>query len=231
MGDMLVGINRFLHKTMLALAVLALGCIVFIGAVFVGDALLPGWESVLSARAPELLPALCVSLALAWAARDYFRVGIKIACNYFPHDAGARLLVVVLFDLAVLCCGAFLLHYGLGRMREGGGTWVSWIGIVPVPLAGGVLVFDSLLLLTGLLPRGEAYASGRMPAYQRRIRRRERARLRKEAAREASGLTDGVQTRRVPVRPAPVLTPLTPKAGPALSARAEAAPARVARSQ
>lgn len=183
MGEKLVDFNRRCHEILALIACVALGGMVFAGVFLLVNRYYPvRWPApALTAAAPELLLTLAPYAAIGLALRYYVRAGVNFACNHFPHDAGARDCAVLAFDLLALSGGAALLCFGLGRMLAAP-TAVSWAWwrALPVPLAGLMLIFDALLLLTGLMQYGDAYSSRRVPAYQQKLRRSERFRKLKE---------------------------------------------------
>ena len=181
MGEKLVRINRLFHKAMGIVADVSLAGIILVIAIIVANRCFFNQGLAWAADAPDLLLTLLAFLFLAWAVRDYIQIGVDLACNWFPHDYRARLRTVFIFDLLVLFCGAFLLYLGVLRMPTAG-LWTLW-RYLPIPMAGLVLSFDSLLFLTGLLLHEDAYIFKRVPEYQQKLRKRERTRKIEQAVR------------------------------------------------
>ncbi|MCC8189517.1 MAG: TRAP transporter small permease [Planctomycetes bacterium] len=116
-----------------------------------------GWAE----EVPRLLVTLFAFLAMAMGVRDHLHIGVDIVYNLFPKDGLVRKGMVVLADLIVLACGLFMLYYGYTRCRQmmrlpgslpmtGLNTWWQYL---PIPLAGFVITFDSILFLTGVIKR------------------------------------------------------------------------------
>lgn len=175
MGEKLVKINRLFHKAMGIVADVSLAGIVLVIAVIVVNRCVFNQGLTWAADAPDLLLTLLAFLFLAWAVRDYIQIGVDLACNWFPHDYRARLRTVFTFDLLALFCGAFLLYFGVRRMPPTAELW-TWWRYLPIPMAGLVLSFDSLMFLTGLLLHEDTYIFKRLPEYQQKLRKREQTR-------------------------------------------------------
>jgi TRAP-type C4-dicarboxylate transport system permease small subunit len=118
-----------------------------------------GWAE----EVPRLLVTLFAFLAMAMGVRDHIHIGVNIVYNLFPKDGAARRFMIWFSDFSVLLCGLFMLYYGAaycyriaqlpGRLPMTGlDTWWQYL---PVPLAGFVVSFDSVLFLTGVLRRDD----------------------------------------------------------------------------
>lgn len=156
MGEALVGLNRLLHKIMSVLADVSLAGIVLVIAVLVVDRCVLNEGPAWAAGAPDLLVTLLAFLFFAWLLRDYIQVGVRLGCDWFPHNARARALLVFAIDALALACGAFLLALGACRLADGGGSWGVWRSLAAA-MGGGVMAFDSLLFLAGVLSHEDAY--------------------------------------------------------------------------
>ncbi len=167
MGESLVGINRRLHRVMGLLADLALAGSVVVIAVLVAGRCVLNQGTGRAAAVTELLAMLLLFLFLAWAVRDHIQIGVRLGCDWFPHNVRARMLTVFAVDALALACGVLLTVFGAGRMAAEDGFFSGW-RCVPLVLAGAVLAFDSALFLTGALSHEEAYAFGRVAESQRR---------------------------------------------------------------
>ena len=116
-----------------------------------------GWAE----EVPRLLVTLFAFLAMSMGVRDHLHIGVNIFYNVFPKDGGARKFMIFLGDFIVLLCGLFMLFYGYrycarlyplpGRLPMTG--LATWWQYVPIPMAGFVITFDSLLFLSGALRR------------------------------------------------------------------------------
>ncbi len=166
MGKKLVGFNRFLHGVMGLLADVSLGGIVLVIAVIVANRCIFNQGLEWAAGAPELLVTLPLFLVFAWIARAPIQMGVRLGCDWFPHNARARKAIVLAFDALALACGLGLLAFSLGRMRDGTGSGAGAWWWIPVSMGGMMLAFDAVLLLAGTLSHEDAYAFRHVPEYR-----------------------------------------------------------------
>ena len=93
-----------------------------------------------------------------------------------------------LADFATLLCGFIIFYYGiLFIMRLRPGTlpmtgWPTWIQYIPAPLGGFLMIFDSLLFLTGILDPDDLLYSEKEVDYQEMVK--------EQAAERAQGGTN-----------------------------------------
>ncbi len=161
--DLIRAINHLTHRVILIAGEVSLVAMVIIVAITV---LLRyvfntgiGWAE----EVPRLLVTLFSFIAMAMGVRDHAHIGVNIVYNLFPQDGLARKLFVILGDVCVLICGIFMLYYGTSycvtlSQRPGAMPMTglrTWIQYLPIPIAGFVISFDSILFLTGLLPRSD----------------------------------------------------------------------------
>ncbi len=116
-----------------------------------------GWAE----EVPRLLVTLFAFLAMGMGVRDHLHIGVNIFYNMFPKGGMARRFLVFFGDFVVLLCGLFMLYYGYlrcaglfrlpGRLPMTG--LATWWQYLPIPMAGFVITFDSVLFLTGILRR------------------------------------------------------------------------------
>lgn len=163
MASFLRSLNKWIHKIMLVVADVALVAMVIIVTMtvilrYVFNTGI-GWAE----EVPRLLVTLFAFLAMAMGTRDHSHIGVSIVYNMFPKDGKARKFMDFLGDAIVLLCGLFMLYYGgrrciqmmslPGKLPMTG--WNTWIQYLPIPLAGFVISFDSILFLTGVLKRDD----------------------------------------------------------------------------
>jgi hypothetical protein len=95
--------------------------------------------------------------------RDKTHMCVGVVYNRFQKDGIVRKVLEVFADVCVLACGLFMLYYGGTRclkMMGLAGTLPmtglkTWWQFLPIPLAGFLITFDSLLYLTGVLKPGD----------------------------------------------------------------------------
>ena len=163
MLSLIRSLNKGIHRIMLWVADIALVAMVVIVTMTVTLRYVfnsgIGWAE----EVPRLLVTLFAFLAMAMGVRDHVHIGVNIVYNLFPKDGLARRFMVAFSDIIVLLCGAFMLYYGgrrcLQLMRLPGQLPMTglrtWWQYLPIPLAGFVITFDSILFLTGVLKRDD----------------------------------------------------------------------------
>ena len=118
-----------------------------------------GWAE----EVPRLLVTLFAFLAMGMGVRDHLHIGVNLFYNMFPKDGAVRKFMIFFGDFIVLICGLFMLYYGYqycvrlyplpGRLPMT--NLATWWQYVPIPMAGFVITFDSILFLTGILKRDD----------------------------------------------------------------------------
>lgn len=163
MGDLLRSINHLIHRIMLLVADVALIAMVVIVTMAVTLRYVfntgIGWAE----EVPRLLVTLFAFLAMAMGVRDHLHIGVNIIYNLFPKNGKMQKFMLWLGDFIVLLCGLFMLYYGMRRcmlmMRLPGKLPMTglntWYQYLPIPLAGFVISFDSILFLLGILKRDD----------------------------------------------------------------------------
>lgn len=159
----ILAFNKFVHKLMLWIAQISLVFMVILVTYTVTLRYVFnsgfGWAE----EVPVLLVTLFAFLAMAMGVRDRLHISVGIVYNFFPKGGAVRRFLVFFGDIVVLLCGLFMLFYGYqycsrlfnlpGRLPMTG--LATWWQYLPVPVAGFVISFDSLLFLTGMLDRDD----------------------------------------------------------------------------
>ena len=102
-------------------------------------------------------------IACAIGVRDHMHVAVNAIYNKFPVGGKVRKALDVLTDVVVLLCGMFMLYsggartiklFGLPGVLPITGISTAW-QYLPIPVAGFVMSFDSILFLTGIISRDD----------------------------------------------------------------------------
>ena len=163
MGNALRAVNRWTHRFFLLIGEVALAAMIIVVTLTVvlrycfNTGI--GWAE----EVPRLLVTLFTFLACAMGVRDKTHMCVGIIYNRFRKDGPGRRFLEVFSDVCVLVCGLFMLYYGGMRclkMMGMPGTLPmtglkTWWQFVPIPLAGFLISFDSILYLTGVLKPGD----------------------------------------------------------------------------
>ena len=153
--------NKIVHKIMLWIAeVSLLGMVILVTYTVTLRYVFNtgvGWAE----EVPRLLVTLFAFLAMGMGVRDHLHIGVNLFYNLFPKDGAVRKFMIFFGDFVVLLCGLFMLYYGYQycvRMYTMPGrlpmtNLSTWWQYLPIPMAGFVITFDSILFLTGILRR------------------------------------------------------------------------------
>ncbi|MFR2020172.1 MAG: TRAP transporter small permease [Christensenellales bacterium] len=113
-------------------------------------------------KVPRLLVTVFAFIACAIGVRDHMHVAVNAIYNKFRSGQGEKALDV-LTDIVVLLCGLFMLISGGARTAKLftlpgvlpiTGISTAW-QYLPIPVAGFVMSFDSVLFLTGIVSRDD----------------------------------------------------------------------------
>lgn len=163
MAKILRAVNRWVHTAMLILAEISLGVMVILVIVTV---ILRYFFSTGIAWAEEVIPLLVgyfAFFACAMGVRDKMHISMDVFYNLAPKGGIARAAMDFFSDLCVLLSGLFMLYYGgeriLKLMAFSGALsitrWPNWVQYAAVPVVGFIIVFDSLLYMTGVIRPGD----------------------------------------------------------------------------
>ncbi len=163
MASALRTINRWTHRIFLVVGEVSLAAMIVVVTMtvilryFFNTGI--GWAE----EVPRLLVTLFTFLACAMGVRDKTHMCVGIIYNRFRKDGFGRKFLEVFGDVCVLLCGLFMLYYGGARcLKMMGLTGTlpmtglkTWWQFLPIPLAGFLITFDSILYLTGVLKPGD----------------------------------------------------------------------------
>lgn len=159
MVKILTGIDRAIHKVLLLVANISLVAMVLILSYTVLLRYVFNTGVAWAEEVPRLLVTVFVFLACAMGVRDHVHISVSVIYNLFKKNGKMQKALIIFGDLVVLACGAFMLYYGGQRvLRMMGLPGVmpmtglpNWVQYVTVPIAGFVIVYDSLLFLFGII--------------------------------------------------------------------------------
>ena len=157
--NLLITINHLVHKIMLVLSQLAIVAMIVIVTLTVVLRYCFNTGLSWAEEVPRLLILVFAFAACAAGVRDHMHVSVTAIYNRFPVGGKGRKIMDIGVDVAALLCGLFMLVSGGDRtmrlFKLPGvlpitGISVAW-QYLPIPIAGAVMVFDSILFLTGIL--------------------------------------------------------------------------------
>ena len=157
--QMLVKLDHIFHKLMLLLSQLALIAMIIIVTMTVVMRYCFNTGISWAEEVPRLLILVFAFAACAAGVRDHMHVSVTAVYNRFPIGGKGRKLMDIGVDVASLLCGLFMLYAGATRTAKLfsltgvlpiTGISVAW-QYLPIPVAGAVMVYDSILFLLGIL--------------------------------------------------------------------------------
>jgi TRAP-type C4-dicarboxylate transport system permease small subunit len=150
-------IDTGIHKALLVIAQIALLVMIIIvcGTVFARYVLNTG--IVWAEEVPRTMVALFAFIACAMGVRDHLHIGIEFLYRRTKAGGRARKAMDALFYILTFACGAIMAFYGwnlcvqLWRFKMPATEWPRSVQYVSMPLAGAVIMYDSLLFLFGVI--------------------------------------------------------------------------------
>jgi TRAP-type C4-dicarboxylate transport system permease small subunit len=177
LAEILRKIDRAVHKILLVIAQVSLIAMVLILTYTVILRYVFNTGLSWAEEVPRLLVTVFVFLACAMGVRDHLHISVNVVYNRFKKDGRMRKALEVLGDVAVLACGLFMFVIGgqrvLKMMSLSGVQPMTglpnWVQYISVPIAGFIMVYDSILFLTGVIKPGDLLFSEREIDYADRF--------------------------------------------------------------
>ena len=160
---LLVKVNHLVHRIMLIIATLSILAMIVIVTMTVVMRYCFNTGLSWAEEVPRLLVTVFAFMACAIGVRDHMHVSVDAIYNRFPVGSGARRFMDVLTDVAMLLVGVFMLWIGGQRTMKLfnltgtlpiTGISTAW-QYLPIPVAGFVMTFDSILFLTGVIKKDD----------------------------------------------------------------------------
>ena len=155
----LIALDHLLHKVMLVIAQISILAMIVIVTLTVVLRYCFNTGLSWAEEVPRLLVTVFAFMSCAIGVRDHMHVAVDAIYNRFPKGGKARKAMLILADVCVLLCGLFMLVSGYQRTAKLfslpgvmpiTGISVAW-QYLPIPVAGFIMVVDSILFLTGVL--------------------------------------------------------------------------------
>jgi TRAP-type C4-dicarboxylate transport system permease small subunit len=158
--DALRAIDRGIHRVLLVFAQAALvGMVTLVCTTVIMR--MAGEGAVWAEEVPRTLVAFFAFMACAMGVRDHLHIGIEFVYNRFKVGGKGRKALDVLYNLATFACGAIMAVYGYNLCRQLWRSTMSATGLprsvqyISMPIAGAIIMYDSLLFLFGVLKRDD----------------------------------------------------------------------------
>lgn len=155
--EILLTIDTFIHKILLAIAQVALFAMIGIVCVTVFYRYVLNSGIIWAEEVPRTLVALFAFIACAMGVRDRMHIGIGFFYNRFKENGKGRRILDLIINLSLLASGFIMLFYGwnlcakLARSTMPATGFPRWVQYISLPIAGAIIMYDSILFLFGVI--------------------------------------------------------------------------------
>ena len=162
-------IDTIIHKILLIIAQIALAAMITIVCVTVYYRFVLNKGIIWAEEVPRTLVALFAFIACAMGVRDQLHIGIGVIYERFPKGGKVRKVLDILAYILTLVVGYIMLVYGwrlclqLGRFKMSATGLPRSVQYISLPIAGAIIMYDSLLYLLGVLNEDHLLYSEKEP--------------------------------------------------------------------
>ncbi len=156
-AGILRSIDTAIHKVLLVIAQAALLGMIVIVCVTVFYRYVLNTGIIWAEEVPRTLVALFAFIACAMGVRDRLHISVGIFYKLFKAEGKARRVMDIAFNAATFSCGAIMAVYGwnlcaqLWRFTMAATGFPRSVQYISMPIAGVIIMYDSLLFLFGVL--------------------------------------------------------------------------------
>jgi TRAP-type C4-dicarboxylate transport system permease small subunit len=153
----LLAVDRAIHRVLLIIAQTALFGMIAIVCVTVFCRYVLNTGIIWAEEVPRTLVALFAFIACAMGVRDHLHIGVNVVYSRLKLGGPGRRILDAAFNLLIFACGAIMTVYGLNlciqlfRFTMPATGFPRSVQYMSMPLAGGIIMYDSLLFLFGVL--------------------------------------------------------------------------------
>jgi TRAP-type C4-dicarboxylate transport system permease small subunit len=150
-------IDTFIHRILLIIAQVALFAMIAIVCTTVFFRYVLNSGIIWAEEVPRTLVALFAFIACAMGVRDHLHISINFVYSRFRVGGPGRRILDIVFNLAIFACGAIMTVYGwnlcvqLFRFTMAATGFPRSVQYISMPIAGTIIMYDSLLFLFGVL--------------------------------------------------------------------------------
>ncbi|MDP3179873.1 MAG: TRAP transporter small permease [Spirochaetaceae bacterium] len=154
-------IDTAIHKVLLIIAQVALFAMIAIVCVTVFFRYVLSSGIIWAEEVPRTLVALFAFIACAMGVRDHLHIGLGFFHRRFAAGGKGRRILDALINLSTFSCGAIMTFYGwnlcqqLWRFTMPATGLPRTVQYISMPIAGTIIMYDSLLFLFGVLKEDE----------------------------------------------------------------------------
>lgn len=153
----LLAVDTFIHKILLAIAQVALFAMIAIVCTTVFYRYVLNAGIIWAEEVPRTLVALFAFIACAMGVRDHMHIGLGFFYNRFPKDGNGRKVLDICINVSLLISGFIMLYYGwnlcakVGKFTMPATGLPRWVQYISMPIAGTIIMYDSILILFGII--------------------------------------------------------------------------------
>lgn len=190
MANILRKIDHWLCTILLLIAQIAMVALVVIVTYTVIARFVFNTGNSWAEEVPRVLVALFAFLACAMGVRDHLHTSVGVLYNRLPEGGKARKVLDVFSDVLILLISIFMIVVGskhcLSLAQKGGQLpmtrWPTYVQYISIPISGAVMLFHSILFLTGVLKPNDTFFSDVMDDPMEKARAMMKADKEKEGA-------------------------------------------------
>ena len=190
MANILRKIDHWLCTILLLIAQIAMVALVVIVTYTVIARFVFNTGNSWAEEVPRVLVALFAFLACAMGVRDHLHTTVGVLYNRLPEGGKARKVLDVFSDVLILLISIFMIVVGskhcLSLAQKGGQLpmtrWPTYVQYMSIPISGAVMLFHSILFLTGVLKPNDTFFSDVMDDPMEKARAMMKADKEKEGA-------------------------------------------------
>ena len=190
MANILRKIDHWLCTILLLIAQIAMVALVVIVTYTVIARFVFNTGNSWAEEVPRVLVAIFAFLACAMGVRDHLHTTVGVLYNRLPEGGKARKVLDVFSDVLILLISIFMIVVGskhcLSLAQKGGQLpmtrWPTYVQYISIPISGAVMLFHSILFLTGVLKPNDTFFSDVMDDPMEKARAMMKADKEKEGA-------------------------------------------------
>ncbi len=156
-AGILRSVDTVIHKILLVIAQVALFAMIAIVCTTVFFRYVLNSGIIWAEEVPRTLVALFAFIACAMGVRDHLHIGLGFFYTRLPANGRGRKILDILINLSTFSCGAIMTFYGwnlcvqLWRFTMAATGFPRSVQYISMPIAGTIIMYDSLLFLFGVL--------------------------------------------------------------------------------
>jgi TRAP-type transport system small permease protein len=156
-AGILRAIDTFVHRILLVIAQVALFGMIAIVCVTVFCRYVLNTGIIWAEEVPRTLVALFAFIACAMGVRDHLHISVGFFYRRFKVGGAGRRFLDAVFNLSTFASGAIMAVYGwnlcvqLHRFTMAATGMPRSVQYISMPIAGTIIMYDSLLFLFGVL--------------------------------------------------------------------------------